>query len=33
MPWRYVIKDFNGEEIVETFCKKLQNKSKKVIKK
>ena len=30
MPWRYVIKDFNGEEIVGTFYKKLE---KKVIKK
>ena len=26
VPWRYVISDFNGEEIVGTFCKKeLQN--------
>ena len=26
VPWRYVIRDFNGEEIVGTFCKKeLQN--------
>ena len=22
MPWRYVITDINGEEILETFCEK-----------
>ena len=29
MPWRYVIKDFNGEEIVGTFYKKLEKNQKK----